>query len=117
MEPWWTGEQAAWLGSIGGTAIGLLGAAVGTIGGICAPRGKCKALVLSLLAIPAAIGVVSLLGGIVALAESQPYHVYYPLLTSGCVLTLVFGGLLPVFVSRYRQADQRRLEAEELRRS
>ena len=117
MDPWWTGQQAAWFGGVGGSAIGVLGAVLGTVGGICAPRGKCKALVFSLIAFPLVVGPVLLAAGIVAIVGGQPYHVWYPLVLSGGIMTFVFGFLLPVFMARYRQADMRRLEAEELRRS
>ena len=46
----------------------------------------------------------------------QPYHVMFPLLLIGIVLTFVMGPLLPVMRRAYLQADQRRLEAEAIRR-
>jgi hypothetical protein len=117
MEPWWTSVQAGWIGGIGGSVLGLFGAALGTIGGICAPRGKCKGLVHVLIMLPLVAGLAALIVGLAALGLGQPYHVWYPLLIFGIVGTAVMGGLLPVFRARYREADQRRLEAEELRRS
>ena len=117
MTPWWTDPQAAWIGAIGGSAIGLLGAILGVVGGICAPRGMCKRLVLGLMAFNIISGIVLLAAGIVALSARQPYAVWYPLVLGGGILGLVDGGLLPVVLARYREADRRRLQAEELRRS
>ena len=117
MDPWWTAQQAGWLGGIGGTVCGVFGALLGTVGGICAPRGKCKGLVHLLIMGPLCLGALWLVAGVVAIVMGQPYHVWYPLVLLGGITTFVFGALLPVFRARYRQADVRRLEAEELRRS
>jgi hypothetical protein len=117
MDPWWNEQQAAWIGTVGGPLCGILGGTLGTVGGICAPRGKCKALVYSLIIVPLALGVIALVAGVVALALGQPYGVWYPLVLLGGIPTVVLGSLLPVFRLLYRQAESRRLEAEELRRS
>jgi len=116
MTPWWTDQQAAMFGGILGGALGGLGGLMGTIAGICAPRGKCKALVYSLHFFLVAVGVIALGAGIVALLVHQHWAVYYPLLLIGFILTAVAGSLIPVIHQRYRQAERRRLEAEEFRR-
>lgn len=117
MTPWWTDAQAGLIGGIAGGGLGVLGGVFGTICGICAPRGKCKTLVYGLAAFMIGGGIVSLIAGIVALILHQPYGVWYPLLLIGVVGTAVVGGLMPVIRRRYQEADKRRLEAEELRRS
>ena len=63
------------------------------------------------------IGVVLLAVAGVALVQSQPYHVWYPFGLMGLIMTSVMGGLFPVVRARYRQADERKMEAESLRRS
>jgi hypothetical protein len=117
MDPWWTDQQAGMFGGIAGSMGGILGAAIGTIGGICAPRGKCRHLIYGMLGLMATVGIVSLVAGIVALSLHQPYGVYYPLLLIGLVSTVLGLGGFPLFRMRYREADARRLDAEELRRS
>ena len=117
MDAWWTDQQAGLIGGIAGSLVGLLGAAIGTVGGICAPRGKCRRLVFGLVGLLLAVGVVSLISGVVALAAHQPYGVYYPLLLIGILATALSPGALLMFRQWYREADLRRLEAEELRRS
>ena len=47
----------------------------------------------------------------------QPFFVYYPLLLIGILASGLMSGLLPVIRKRYQEADNRRLDAEEFRRS
>ena len=116
MTPWWTDQMAAWVGGIGGGVLGLLGGVFGTLAGMCAPRGKCKRLVYGLAAFMGLVGVVSLAVGIVALLLHQPYCVWCPLVLVGAIETVLTPCFIPV-MRVYRQAEMRRLEAEELRRS
>ncbi len=46
----------------------------------------------------------------------QPYGVWYSLLLPGLLLTALMGTMTPVIRLRYRQAEHRRLQAEEFRR-
>jgi len=115
--PWWTEQQAGLFGGIAGSALGILGGVLGTITGICAPRGRCKGLVYGLSAFMIVAGIIALIMGVAALLVHQPYAVYYPLILIGIICTAVIGGLMSVIRRRYREADSRRLEAEELRRS
>ena len=97
--------------------MGVLGGTVGTVAGICAPRGKCKGLVFGLATFLMGMGIISLIAGVAAVLLHQPFGVYYPLILLGFISTACMGGLLPVIRLRYRQADSRRLDAEEFRRS
>jgi hypothetical protein len=117
MNPWWTDQQAGWVGGIGGSVAGILGGLLGTIVGIFAPRGKCRALVYAMITFMISVSALCLIAGIVALFLGQPYGVYYPLLLEGAIGLPVVGGLTPLIRRTYRQADARRLEAEEFRRS
>ena len=116
MIEWWTEQQAGLVGGIGGGVIGILGAILGTCIGILGPRGKGRTFVLGLQITLAVAGAVLLVGGIAALLAKQPYHVYYPLLLGGGILVLLMVGLLPVTIGTYRGAEQRRIEAEQIRR-
>jgi hypothetical protein len=117
MIPWWTDQDAGYIGGIGGSLLGVLGGTLGTVAGVCAPRGKCRALVIGMTLLMIGVGGISLIAGVAAYSSDQPYAVYYPLLLVGIISTIVPGGLLPVIRKRYREADGRRLEAEEFRRS
>ncbi|HLO42115.1 MAG TPA: hypothetical protein VK176_13900 [Phycisphaerales bacterium] len=111
MAAWWSSEVGMYVGAIGGSAVGLLGGVLGTMMGVLAPRGKAKGLVLGLHTGLVVLGVCTSITGIVALSIGQPYHVYYPLLLGGGILAIVLGSLLPVVRMRYRQAEQRKLDA------
>ncbi|MEZ6235810.1 MAG: hypothetical protein R3B68_16625 [Phycisphaerales bacterium] len=113
---WWTQQAAGWIGGGVGAGIGLLGGLIGVLGGLCVPKGKAKPLVLALFAIMIGAGAISLIAGVVALIDSQPYHVFYPLLLIGLIACGVGGGNLPFVLKAYRQAEARRMDAEELRR-
>ena len=116
MHPWWTEQHAAYFGAIGGSALGGLGGLIGTLAGIYAPRGRLRRTVLGLMSAAVVVGVIFLIGGVIALIDHQPYAVWYPLLLLGIISTAVLGGLLPMVKSRYREAENRRLDAESLRR-
>lgn len=113
---WWSSAMGGYVGG----GIGILGALAGIIGaliGVCAPRAKARRLVISLVVAGILLGVALLITSIVAIFLGQPRHVWYPLLLGGCVLSAVLGGLLPVTLNAYRQAELRKLDAQSLRRS
>jgi hypothetical protein len=116
MYPWWTSQQAGWVGAIGGTLFGVFGGVFGTVAGICAPRGKCKHIVYAMVTMLIVIGVGCLGVGLAALALHQPYAVWYPLILIGGLGTIMSCVATPMVRMRYREADNRRLEAEQLRR-
>lgn len=116
MHPWWTDQQAGLIGAIGGSAIGLFGGIYGTVAGICGPRGKCKTLVFAMTYVAIVVGW-SLVGlGIIALTQHQPYAVWYPLLLGGGMDGVLFTAFFFMVKARYREAENRRLDAEQLRR-
>ncbi len=116
MEPWWTVQQTGLIGGIGGAAIGMVGALVGSLSFLIV-RGKGKPFMVGLFGVMIAVGVALLGVTIVAMVKSQPRHVWYPLMLGGILSTVLFGSLLPVVLIRYRAAETRRMEAEQLRRS
>ena len=116
-DRWWSGTNAAYIGAFGGSAIGLMGAAIGCMAAMWVPKGRHKGVVLGLMGSLVALGAALALVGIAALVSSQPYHVWYPMLLCGAILTLVCGINFPIIAIRYRQAEMRRLDAESLRRS
>jgi hypothetical protein len=116
MIEWWTARDAALLGAFGGAGAGIVGGCYGALIGWLAPKGIGGKVFIPVHIGMVVIGVVSLVCGLVAVFTRQPYHVYYPLLLGGSILTFVMGGLLPVVIMRYRQAEARKMDAQLLRK-
>lgn len=113
---WFDNSEAGLVGGIGGAAVGVLAGVYGALTGVLAPRGIGRRAMLTAHVILIVLGVCGLGVGVYALAAGQPYHVWYPFVLMGFVLTAVLGGLLPVVRRRYDEAEQRRIDAEALRR-
>ena len=114
-EPWFNNQAV--IGSVLGGGVGMLGAIYGTSLGLLLPRGKGKRFIFGLHWAFLAFGVLLLGAGITALVNGQPYGVWYALLLPGAISTVLLAFFTPL-VTRlwYRQAEHRRLEAEEFRR-
>lgn len=100
MDTWWPVEQTGyWSGIVGGGIGSLLGIGGAVVGAILVPRAIGRRWVVSGMVVIAAAGGLSMIAGGLAIADDQPYDIYYPLLLLGCVLYLVtIGLLLPVDV-------------------
>ncbi len=116
LATWWTPQQAGLIGGLLGTLVGLVGAGLGVACALLVPRGRARPLILGSLLLMTLLGLASLGVGLFALASSQPYAVWYPLILLGILSTSLFGALTPVVLGRYRAAELRRLHSEELRR-
>ena len=116
VTPWWTNQEA---GLIGG-GIGILGAVFGCTAGVLAPRLRTPgqfAAMRAFFLVFIGIGLAALAAGIGALAARQPYHVFYPLLLAGLILTFLPASLFFAFRNRQRRIENLRLESESLRRA
>ena len=107
MNAWWGDRGGGWFGAIAGSTLGTLGAVIGVLAG----RGKARQTVFALLVAMCAIGGVSLILGIVAVAIGQPHAVYYPLLLCGAVATVLPLVQLPALRRRYEALELRRMSA------
>ena len=108
---WWSGSVGGWIGGGLGTLLGLVGAVVGTLCGI----GRGRGVVTALLVAMAAVGVVCLMAGLVAVVMGQPYAVYYPLLLIGFLASVLGLGGIPVSRKRIAEAELRRMQALDVR--
>jgi tellurite resistance protein TehA-like permease len=108
-EPWFDENYWAWLP---GTVLGCLGGLWGALGGVLAPQGKAKRLVFGFGLLLVGLSSASLVAGLVALTVGQPYGVWYGLLLPGDAVFII-GALFPVVRRRYREAEARRMQAED----
>ena len=115
-EPWFEPNHfGAWYGALVGGVGGSLGGVLGALTGTLAPRGIGRPWVLGTMYFFVAAGVAQLLFGAYAWIAGQPWGIWYGPILCGVIFTAVIGGLIPVVRQRYRQAEDRRLEAEGLR--
>ena len=115
-EPWWdVNTFGALYGSIAGGGLGTLGGLWGALGGVLAPKGKGRAVVLGLGWLLFAVGVSQLAFGLYALAAGQPYGIWYGPCLTGVIIPVVVGSLIPVVRKRYAEAEDRRMQAEGFR--
>jgi len=116
-EPWFDPTRFGILfgaigGGLGGTLIGVLGGLTGAL----APQGKGRAVIVPIWVIVSILGVASLAVGIVAVASGQPYGIWYPLVLAGALVAILCPTLLcRVVLPRYREAEERKLAAREIR--
>lgn len=109
-EPWFD-PMWAWLpGTVLGCGLGLWGSLVGVL----APRGKARGLVFGTFWFGLALSAVLLVAGVVALIAGQPYAIWYGLGLAGLLGSVLLPCLLPTVVRRYREAEDRRLHAQDL---
>jgi hypothetical protein len=117
-EPWFNPDVfGAYFGGIGGSLGGIFCGMWGAAAGSLAPRGKAKLLIVGVGWLIFTVGVGCLGVGFVALIAGQPYGIWFAPLLSGIIVSIVCGGLLPLVYLRYRQADLRKLQAEEFRQA
>ena len=107
---WFDPNRWAWLP---GTAFGVLGGVWGALVGVMAPRGKGKAGLVGSGLVLIGLAAGSLIAGLVGLWAGQPYGVWYGLILPGFIGLFVLGPMLPVVLLRYRQAEGRKIQAED----
>lgn len=112
FEPAW--KFGAFFGGYGGSLVGIVG---GILGGCSyfVHQGRGRRWILGGYLAMIALGAVSLAVGLYALASGQEYAIWYPLVMLGGTSCFIFGGLYPMIRARYREAEQRKIDAEGLR--
>jgi hypothetical protein len=110
-EPWFNPNLWAWLP---GTVFGCLGGLWGTLAGVLAPRGKARRFILGYGLMLVAVSVIFLAAALYAFWSGQPYGIWYSMGLPGVQGVVVLGPLLPLVLYRYRQAEERRMSAQDL---
>ncbi len=104
---WWSNRQAGLMGGVMGSVLGVLGAAIGWL----SSTGRAKGFVFGALRTVAGLGVVAIILGGLALANGQPYAVYYPLLLIGAISATLGLALPRSLGKRYEERELRRMQA------
>lgn len=104
---WWSDRTGGLIGGFGGSLIGITGAIVGGL--IARGRGR-RAVLTTMIAFGLAGGGL-LVAGAVALALSQPYGVYFPLILGGIILVGVFWPGLRRARRAYEDVELRKMRA------
>jgi hypothetical protein len=110
-EPWFDANSYAW---IPGTAMGCLAGLWGSVAGMLAPQGKGKGLVFGMAALLLGCAAVLVGLGLYALLTGQPYGIWYGLGFPGLLILVILIPLLIVVGNRYREAEQRRMAAQDI---
>jgi hypothetical protein len=116
-EPWFNPNTfGAWYGSLYGGGGGTLAGTLGALAGTLAPKGKGKGLVLGGMAFFFLLGLASLTVGIVAAAMGQPGMIWQPMAYGGLLFSGIMAAVFPNVRRQYRLAEERKVEAESIRR-
>lgn len=104
---WWSDRTAGLIGGIAGSVLGLLGATIGLL----VSRRRARGLVVGTTIGFGLLGAGLVVAGAVAVAVSQPYAVWYPLLLLGGLLVVMSFALRIVARRAYTDAELRRMRA------
>ena len=116
VEPWFDPITfGSWFGAIAGGVGGTLCGCLGALTGVLAPKGRGRRVILGSMYLVVGIGLVLVLFGAVALVNGQPYAIWYGPIIAGTIFAIINGVLIPVVKRRYREAEERRVDAQSLR--
>jgi len=104
---WFSARSAGLIGGIGGGLLGLWGALIGFL----SSRGKARSLVLGSANALLIIGIACTIAGVFALASTQPFAVYYPLLLIGIIVVAVIGKLRGTMSAQYEQLELKKMQS------
>lgn len=115
-EPWFDPNVfGAYAGATLGILGGILGTSIGILGGVFLPRGKGIGVLKGALIGMTVLGLLLLAAGLYALAVGQPFGIWYVLVLSGVIFSIVAGGNLVGLGFLIRLIERRKMEAKDLR--
>src|SRR5262249_7527560 len=97
-----------------GTLLGCLAGTLGGLAGWLAPQGKAKPLIIGGFWLFFSASAVMLVAGVMGYFSGQPYGGWYGLGLAGLIGVLWLGLNAPQLFRWYRQAEERRLDAQDL---
>ena len=102
---WWPARWAGWIGA----GMGMLFGCWGSLTGILSQKGIARGFVMVSVHINLVIGIVSLIVGAVAITLRQPYHVWYPFMLIGIILTLVMSTTRRQLAHQLTKAEEEKM--------
>ena len=110
-EPWFDPNHWAWLpGTLLGCSVGLWGSLIG----IFVPLGKGRALVTGFTLLLVLLAVGSVIAGLIALAQGQPFGVWFFLVVPGLPIAIILLVALAFLPRLYQIAEAQRMRAGRL---
>jgi len=107
LGQWWAEQTTGWIGGILGSVLGCLGGLLTWL----ASRGKARRFVLATSMAIVLFGIVAIAFGVVALAQSQPWHVPFVLLLLGILCSAVLGSRVRTYRRQYEELEMRKMGA------
>jgi hypothetical protein len=104
---WWQDQTAGLVGGIGGATLGCLAGLLAWL----ASRGQARSFVVVTMWVLTGLGAVLAGASVVALAMSQPYAVWFPLVLGALLLLGIIPARLRQFQKHYEELELRRMTA------
>ncbi len=116
VEPWFDPNTfGTWFGAIVGGVGGTLCGCLGALTGVLAPRGRGRRAILGSMYLFVGIGLVLILFGVAALVDGQPYAIWFFPILAGTLFSVLNARTIPQVKRRFREAEERRVDAQSLR--
>ncbi len=107
---WWTEQQAGWIGGLLGSGFGIFAGLIGLLAG----AGRAVGLARRGLVVLMVCGLLCLLVGAVAVISKQPWHVYYPMLLTGLIVTIVTFTTRIAILHTIRQRELAKMQSADI---
>ena len=104
---WWSDRAAGMIGGTAGATLGCLGSLLAWL----AAKGRSRSFVLGGSKTLIGLGVLSMTAGIIAIAQGQPYGVWFLLVLGGVLLLGIIPLRLRDFQKRYAELELRKMSA------
>lgn len=104
---WWSDRTSGWIGGIGGSLLGSLGALLGYL----VAKRKARGFVIGTASVLIGMGGALACATIVALTMRQPYGVWYPLALGAVLLLSILPARLRGFRRQYEDHEFRKMAA------
>jgi hypothetical protein len=118
VVPWFDPERfAGWYALVVGVGLGTLAGVIAVVGGYLAAEEKGRGPILSAMGFFTAMGLISVLLGLVALFGGQPLPIWLTPLLIGLILAGLSWTLLVWLRRAYSEAQARRISKQAARQS